>query len=255
MIKNKITLNVLADITKKIGGVNYTQDENKVLLIFNGSNIDLKKHIEGLKKIQEKGVGFSLAFSFMGERLLDVDYIIKELRPLKVYKEEDIFNIEEIVNTYSYVIGTNVTMNTLTKVISGMIDTFIPNIIWAFLYKGKPVYLNFSSVRNYLGGPSNNKVIKDMIEDKIENIKRMGVTEINIEDYSKEFFNYDSRGKDDIPQGEVKEESNNKIRIITERDLLNYKSKEPLIIRKGTIITPLAKDRAKELGITLEFKM
>lgn len=253
-MKNKITLNILADITKKIGGVNYTQNENRVLLIFNGSKIDLKKHIKELKKVQRKGVGFSFAFSFMGERVLDVDYIVKELKPLNVYREEDIFNIEEIVNSHSSVIGTNITMNTLTKVISGMIDSFVPNIIWAFLYKEKPVYLNFSSVRNYLGGPSNNKIINDMIEDKIDNIKRMGVTEVDIENYSIELFNSDKDENDTISQEEEKE-SSNKIKVITEKDLLNYKSKKHLVIRKGTIVTPLAKDRAKELGITLEYKM
>ncbi|GFN36793.1 flavoprotein [Tepidimicrobium xylanilyticum] len=248
MVKNKITLNVLADISRRIGGESYAKNKEQVLIVFTGSNIDLKGKIEELKRFKEKGIDFSLAFSFMGERILDVDYIINSLKPIKVYREEDIFQLEDIVNSHSSVIGANITMNTLSKVTLGMVDSFISNIIWTFLYKEKPVYLDFASVRSYLGSPSNNKVIRDLIEEGIDKIKRMGAVEINIQDYGKKLLN------ENLSQPDYKVEDKQYNKVITEKDLLNHNSKAPLVIRKGTIITPLAKDKAKELGIRLEME-
>ncbi|NLW41083.1 MAG: hypothetical protein GXY96_09210 [Tissierellia bacterium] len=249
MIKNRITLNVLADITKRIGEVDYIPDKDRTLIVFTGSNIHLADRIEGLKKLKEEGKPFSLAFSFMAERILDLDFIINNLKPVKVYREEDIFQLEEIVEGHFRLIGANITMNTLSKVTLGMVDSFISNIIWTFLYKEKPVYLDFTSVRNYLGSPSNNKAIRDMIEDRIQLIKRMGAKELDEIDYGK---NPSKENKN--PASKDYGESRGGKKVITERDLLNHNSQEPLIITRGSIITPLAKDRAKELGIRLEVK-
>ena len=137
----------------------------------------IDERIEKLKGIKDKDLDFSLAFSFMGERILDVERIIGSLEPLEIYKEEDIFQLEDIIESHSSIIGVNTTMNTLSKVSLGMIDSFISNVIWTFLYKGKPVYLDFTSVRNYLGAPSNNKEINHIIEDHINRLKNMGAIE------------------------------------------------------------------------------
>ncbi|WP_025640634.1 hypothetical protein [Schnuerera ultunensis] len=246
MVKNKITLNILADITKKIGKVDSTPSDNRILVVFTGSNIELDERIEELKQLKGKGMDFSLAFSFMGERILNVESIINSLNPIEIYREEDIFQLEKIVEKHSSIIGPNITMNTLSKVSLGMIDSFAPNIIWTFLYKGKPAYLDFTSTRNYLGAPSKNKEIKDIIENYIDKLKRMGAMEIKTGSYGVQIL------KDQdftIQKGE-----NGFNKVITERDLINYNLRESLILPKGTIITPLAKDRAKELGIKIEIE-
>ena len=41
MAKNKITLNVLADITRKLNGKGNFDSTSKALVVFTGSNIDL----------------------------------------------------------------------------------------------------------------------------------------------------------------------------------------------------------------------
>lgn len=256
MVKNRITLNVLADITKKFNdgtfetsSISPTNGNPRILVVFTGSNIQLDERIEELKKIKEKDIDFSLAFSFMGERILDTERIVNSLRPIEVYREEDIFQLEEIVESHSSIIGVNITMNTLSKVSLGMIDSFISNTIWTFLYKGKPVYLDFTSVRNYLGAPSNNKEIEEIIENHINRLTKMGAVELDGINYGEVLYINEFSGskvKDKVKNGFNK--------VITERDLINYNPKQSLILPKGTIITPLAKDRAKELGIKLEIE-
>ncbi len=104
--------------------------------------------------------------------------IIKELNPMNIYKEEDIFHLENIVERYPILIMPNLTMNTLSKVSLGMVDSFASNILWTYLYLGKNVYLDFNSVSNYLGKPSKNKAINTLIDNHIKTVKDMGAIEI-----------------------------------------------------------------------------
>jgi len=254
MAKNKITLNVLADITKKLNGKGKFDSTSKALVVFTGSNIDLNKKIEELKRLEEHGISLSVAFSFMGERILDVEDIVDKLRPMEVYREEDIFRLEDIEKSYSKIIGPNITMNTLSKVSLGMIDSFISNILWTYLYNGKDVYIDFSSVSNYLGKPSKNKAINKQIDTHINNLKDMGVVEIVEGQYVDKIL-----GKQILDEtSNIKIETNNSYdskKIITEKDLTNFSSKgDTLVLPKGSILTPLARDKAKELGINIEIK-
>ncbi|MDU5083383.1 MAG: flavoprotein [Bacillota bacterium] len=163
-MKTKITSKVLEDISKRLQGESIIEKEKedktlKALIVLNGSNIDLSEKIENIKKLKNRGIKVSLAFSFMAERLLDTQRIINILQPLEIYKEEDIIKLKDISKKYSIIIGPNITMNTLSKISLGMIDTFIPNLIWTFLYQGKKVYLDFNQVKKYLGEETKNKEI------------------------------------------------------------------------------------------------
>src|SRR5699024_1311188 len=186
MAKNKITLDILADITKKVhkgittnSSSNISYDE-KVLIVFTGSNVQLNERIQ---KIKELDKNISIVFSFMAEKILDTDYIINTLNPLNVYWEEDILDLEKITTDYSCIIGPNITMNTLSKLSMGIIDSIIPNLIWTFLYKGKKVYLDFLSVTNYLGSRSKNIGINKIIDNHINTVRSMGVVEITETNY------------------------------------------------------------------------
>ncbi len=44
---------------------------NNILVILNGTNIDLDSRILELKRLKEKDFNLSLGFSFMGEGILD----------------------------------------------------------------------------------------------------------------------------------------------------------------------------------------
>ena len=248
MAKNQITLNVLADITRKIGGSNFYNFKDKALIVFSGSNIHLEKRIQELKSLEEHHIKVSLAFSFMAESILDTNSLINSLNPFEIYREEDIFNLQDIVRDYSYVIGPNITMNTLSKVSLGMIDSFISNIIWTYLYMEKKVYLDFAAVNNYLGEQCKNKEINRIIENYIDTLKKMGAIEIEEGNYMEKIANIQK----------LSTEKGNRInndfkKVITERDIIEFSSNgKSIVLPKGTIITPLAKDRARELGIKIE---
>lgn len=243
MAKNKLTLNILEDITRKINGTR-NDDGNINLIVFNGSDIELKERIEELKEIKSRGFTFSLAFSFMADRIVDTDYIIGSLNPIEVYKEEDIFRLKEIVEKHYCIIGPNITVNTLSKVTLGMVDSFISTLVWSFLHKGKPVYLDFSAARKFLGEKSDNEKINGTIHNYISILKDMGVCELVPGKYLESILDKSNSKDIDIYYKKV----------ITESDLKDLPKGERLILPKGTIITPLAKDKANLLGIQLEIE-
>ena len=153
MTKTNITSNILANISNRIGSpTTFVHKEEKALVVINGADTDFKR-IEGFIRDLKKSHEISIGFSFMAERLLDTKKIIDELRPAHVFREEDMLRLKEIYRDYSILVGPNISMNTLSKVSTGMIDSFISNAIWSFLYFGKKVYLDlytFFLFGNYL---------------------------------------------------------------------------------------------------------
>jgi len=278
-MKTKITSKVLEDISKRLQGESIIEKENKTLkalIVLNGSNIEINENIENIKKLKNRGINISLAFSFMAERLLDTQRIINTLQPLQIYKEEDITKLKNISKEYSIIIGPNITTNTLSKISLGMIDTFIPNLIWTFLYQGKKVYLDFNQVKNYLGEETKNKEILNITNKYIDTIKKMGAIEIDNKNtleniilenivLEKTINNHTNNYEINIysPKGlqnklrvsQTKEEQITQTKtVITEKDIINLEANNKLILPKGTIITPLAKDKAREKNIKIEIK-
>lgn len=245
-MKTKITSRVLEDITRRLQGARCS-DGNGVIVVFNGSNIKLDKKLEYIRSLKGREIKISLAFSFMAEQIIDSKGIIDYINPHKVYKEEDIFILQDILKEYSVLIGPNITINTLSKVSLGMIDSFVPNLIWTFLYKGKKVYLDFTSVKQYLGEETKNTEISNLIASHIKTLKNMGAIEIDEVNFNQVFFKEEGISiKENISESDKK--------VITENDILSISPGSNLMLPRGTIITPLAKDRAKEKNISIQFK-
>ncbi|MCQ4925861.1 hypothetical protein NE686_22420, partial [Tissierella carlieri] len=237
-MKTKITSKVLEDISRRLQGESIIEEDKtlKALIVLNGSNIDLNEKIENIKKLKNRGIKVSLSFSFMAERLLDTQRIINTLQPLEIYKEEDIIKLKNISKEYSIIIGPNITTNTLSKISLGMIDTFIPNLIWTFLYQGKKVYLDFNQVKNYLGEETKNKEILNITNRYIDTIKKMGAIEIDKENWIDSIITnteYEKSNLTDINKStnlsNYKYNRNNKT-VITEKDIINLKANNKLIL-------------------------
>lgn len=248
-MKTKITSNILGDISRKLNRESYSQDASKnAIIVFNGSNNKLDKRIDYINELKKDGIKVSLAFSFMAEQILDREKIIKALNPINVYREEDIFKLNEITKNYSLIIGPNITMNTLSKVALGIIDSFVATVIWTFIYQGKKTYLDFNSIRNYLGKETNNMAISNMAEGYIKQLLEMGAIEITEDDYSKESM------VEDVKTSNTIIENKDQKQVITENDIIKLGKNKNLILPIGSIVTPLAKDKAKAMDIRIEIK-
>ena len=255
MVNTRITSNVLNNISSIVSKTGFSHNGRKALVVFNGSYLEEHLRIEKILSLKEKGLDISLGFSFMAEKIIDTGKIINILKPINVYREEDIIDFPKIVRDYDFVIGPNITMNTLSKVSLGMIDSFIPNVIWTFLYQGKKVYLDYHSATNFLGDKTKSSEIQNVINNHIKSLGKMGAIEIKENNYLEKIVigadsgsnNVNTQKKTSQP---IKSENRN---LITEKDMVIMAgTNKNLVIEQGTIITPLAKDKARELGIKIE---
>ncbi len=248
-MKTTITSNVLEDISKRLNGGGSNGKDN-ALILFNGSIKNIDKKLALLSQLKEK-YNLSVGFSFVAERMLDTNKIINRLSPLRVYKEEDLFILQSIVRDNKVLISPNITVNTLSKVSLGLIDSFIPNIIWTFLYDGKDVYLDFEAIRNFLGKKTENKFIEKQEEDRIKTILSMGAKEISDESFlSLLMKDIDSPLTNKTSPATI----SSRKKLLTESDLVSSNSNTTLVVERGTIVTPLARDKAREKNIKIEFK-
>ena len=117
------------------------------------------------------------------------------------------------------------------------------------MYQGKKTYLDFNSVRNYLGEETKNMAISNMSEDYIKKILQMGAIELNQDDYSKEATINKS-----IKTANKSVENKQQKKVITESDIINLGKNGNLILPIGSIVTPLAKDKARAMNIKIEIK-
>lgn len=252
MVKNQITSNVLENITNIVSKKGFSQNGRKALVLFNGSYLEEHLRIEKILSLKEKGLDISIGFSFMGERIIDTNKIINILRPIEVYREEDILDFPRIVKKYDLIIGPNITMNTLSKVSLGMIDSFIPNVIWTFLYQGKKVYLDYHSVTNFLGDTTKSVEIQNVIDNHIKSLNKMGAIEIKEENYLEKIIIENDWPRIENQKSQASTVNKN---LITEKDMVIIaETKKLIVLDKNTVITPLAKDKARQLGVKIERK-
>lgn len=252
MVKNQITSNVLENITNIVSKKGFSQNGRKALVLFNGSYLEEHLRIEKILSLKEKGLNISIGFSFMGERIIDTNKIINILRPIEVYREEDILDFPRIVKNYDLIIGPNITMNTLSKVSLGMIDSFIPNVIWTFLYQGKKVYLDYHSVTNFLGDTTKSVEIQNVIDNHIKSLNKMGAIEIKEENYLEKIIIENDWPRIENQKSQASTVNKN---LITEKDMVIIaETKKLIVLDKNTVITPLAKDKARQLGVKIERK-
>lgn len=254
MVNTKITSNVLNNISSIVSKTGFSHNDRKALVVFNGSRLEEDLRVEKILGLKEKGLDISIGFSFMAEKIIDTQKIINILKPIRVYREEDIVDFPRIAREYDFIIGPNITMNTLSKVSLGMIDSFIPNIIWTFLYQGKRVYLDYHSVTNFLGDSTKSGEIQNVINNHIKSLGKMGAIEINENNYLERIvIGVDSLKNSTSAQKSYSTPVNNSKNLITEKDMVTIAdTSKNLVVEHGTIITPLAKDKARELGVEIE---
>lgn len=228
----------------------FNEDHNEdILILLTGSDWKLEEKLDELSKLKRHGVSIYVCLSFAAEKILNLNQINNILNPVEFYREEDLFNLDLIVSKHSRLILPNITVNTLSKISLGILDTVIPNIVWDFLALGETVYIDFNTVRKHRGMDIKNKEIKSTIENYVEKVKNMGAIDISEESYisqivSKDFNEVINR----TLENKIEEEK----KVIVEKDIVKLQSNNTqLLVPKNSIITPLAKDKARELNIEI----
>lgn len=252
MSNRELIMKVLGDITTRIDTQGRSREEKKnILVLFTGSNLDIHRALDNLKSLMENGYELTLCFSKSAEEILDREKIKALLKPHRIYLEEDKNKSIDIVKSSNIVIVPVLTQNTLAKVARGIQDSFISTLLWQLLWSDKKVVVNLNSSLNRSYMPCQNKKMLTLINGYIDKLKEFGVRIIEGHNYStyicKELDMLSSKEDESINKENMGLKS-----VITEKDILSLKgTAKELFVDKATIITPLARDAAKENNIRI----
>lgn len=249
---------------------NFGCENNRILVVFTGSNFRLSESLRKLSRAKKHGFSYDIAFSFSGAHIMGeqgIEDITRALNPGRVYTEEDQIVFDKVMKSVDGIIVPMATQDTTAKLALGIQDSFISTLLWQSLWHGKKVFMDFYSVLTYNGMTSRNPFLTEMMSDYIAKLERMGVVNLqDNDDYSKDLVErfkeedpnfeaeFDSKKKPLISNTVSAEKTDKEItfdkRVITENDLLNtVGNRNEIIVPINTIITPLALDTAKKQGI------
>ena len=233
---DKIIEYIVQEVVKKINSQNITEEFNpkeKILVAITGSTNNLEQIVLELRKIS-KNYDLSLVFSEAASNIIDENMFSE----FHIIKDFSIKNYDEILSKNDIILLPLLTKNTVAKLVVGIRDNAVTNLVSKALLLEKRVIAAYDSCI------VNNEVpYAKLINSNVEKLKDYGLIFVQ----AKELADYMLKKKD-LEINSLREKN-----VITAKDLKDLYDKK-IIISKNTVVTTLAKERAKENNIVFEEK-
>lgn len=233
---DKIIEYIVQEVVKKINSQNIIEEfspKEKILVAITGSTNNLEQIVLELRKIS-KNYDLSLVFSEAAKNIID-ENIFSEFY---IIKDFSIKNYDEILSKNDIILLPLLTKNTVAKLVVGIRDNAVTNLVSKALLLEKRVIAAYDSCI------VNNEVpYAKLINSNVEKLKDYGLIFVQAKELADYMLN-----KKDLEINSLREKN-----VITAKDLKDLYDKK-IIISKNTVVTTLAKERAKENQIVFEEK-
>mgnify|MGYP002739764746 FL=1 len=233
---DKIIEYIVQEVVKKINSQNIFEEfspKEKILVAITGSTNNLEQIVLELRKIS-KNYDLSLVFSEAASNIIN-ENVFSEFH---IIKDFSIKNYDEILSKNNIILLPLLTKNTVAKLVVGIRDNAVTNLVSKALLLEKRVIAAYDSCI------VNNEVpYAKLINSNVEKLKDYGLIFVQ----AKELADYMLKKKD-LEINSLREKN-----VITAKDLKDLYDKK-IIISKNTVVTTLAKERAKENQIVFEEK-
>lgn len=233
---DKIIEYIVQEVVKKINSQNIIEEfspKEKILVAITGSTNNLEQIVLELRKIS-KNYDLSLVFSEAASNIIN-ENVFSEFH---IIKDFSIKNYDEILSKNDIILLPLLTKNTVAKLVVGIRDNAVTNLVSKALLLEKRVIAAYDSCI------VNNEVpYAKLINSNVEKLKDYGLIFVQ----AKELADYMLKKKD-LEINSLREKN-----VITAKDLKDLYDKK-IIISKNTVVTTLAKERAKENQIVFEEK-
>lgn len=233
---DKIIEYIVQEVIKKINSQNIIEEfspKEKILVAITGSTNNLEQIVLELRRISQN-YDLSLVFSEAAKNIID-ENIFSEFH---IIKDFSIKNYDEILSKNDIVLLPLLTKNTVAKLVVGIRDNAITNLVSKALLLEKKVIAAYDSCI-----VNNDVPYAKLINSNVEKLKDYGLIFVQ----AKELADY-MLSKKDLEINSLREKN-----VITAKDLKDLYNKK-IIISKNTVVTTLAKERAKENKIVFEEK-
>ena len=233
---DKIIEYIVQEVIKKINSQNIIEEfspKEKILVAITGSTNNLEQIVLELRKIS-KNYDLSLVFSEAAKNIID-ENVFSEFH---IIKDFSIKNYDEILSKNDIILLPLLTKNTVAKLVVGIRDNAVTNLVSKALLLEKRVIAAYDSCI------VNNEVpYAKLINSNVERLKDFGLIFVQAKELADYMLN-----KKDLEINSLREKN-----VITAKDLKDLYDKK-IIISKNTVVTTLAKERAKENQIVFEEK-
>lgn len=229
--------------------------ERKALAIFTGGTIGLSMGLEEIKKLKQSGFTISVVLSPAAEKIAGPERIkeclglnipvltVKDDYPGTLLKEVDVVLVPVL------------TENTAAKVANIMADTLASTLIMQALMRGKPVLAAKNAadpkdvLRIQLGMGHGAPGLVQALQANLKKLEVYGVTLVPVQNLAAECQRL-LTPKKAIVLGETTEKKGiidaQAVKAAAENGAVK------LVIAPGTIVTPLARDLARDYHITIQ---
>ena len=233
---DKIIEYIVQEVVKKINSQNIFEEfspKEKILVAITGSTNNLEQIVLELRKIS-KNYDLSLVFSEAASNIIN-ENVFSEFH---IIKDFSIKNYDEILSKNDIILLPLLTKNTVAKLVVGIRDNAVTNLVSKALLLEKRVIAAYDSCI------VNNEVpYAKLINSNVEKLKDYGLIFVQ----AKELADYMLKKKD-LEINSLRDKN-----VITANNLKDLYDKK-IIISKNTVVTTLAKERAKENQIVFEEK-
>ena len=233
---DKIIEYIVQEVVKKINSQNIIEEfspKEKILVAITGSTNNLEQIVLELRKIS-KNYDLSLVFSEAAKNIID-ENVFSEFH---IIKDFSIKNYDEILSKNDIILLPLLTKNTVAKLVVGIRDNAVTNLVSKALLLEKRVIAAYDSCI------VNNEVpYAKLINSNVEKLKDYGLIFVQAKELADYMLN-----KKDLEINSLREKN-----VIVAKDLKDLYDKK-IIISKNTVVTTLAKERAKENNIVFEEK-
>ena len=233
---DKIIEYIVQEVVKKINSQNITEEfspKEKILVAITGSTNNLEQIVLELRKIS-KNYDLSLVFSEAASNIIDENMFSE----FHIIKDFSIKNYDEILSKNDIILLPLLTKNTVAKLVVGIRDNAVTNLVSKALLLEKRVIAAYDSCI------VNNEVpYAKLINSNVEKLKDYGLIFVQAKELADYMLN-----KKDLEINSLREKN-----VITAKDLKDLYDKK-IIISKNTVVPTLAKERAKENKIVFEEK-
>lgn len=257
--------------------------DRKITVLLLGSDISMDSAFNSLVKLRESGYLLTVVMSKAAEHLVGRARVEETLQPYRLITGDCYEGVQGLVRGTDVVIVPNLTQNTLAKVAVGIQDDFPSMLLWQFLLQNVRVIANTDSIRHAWFSIDGNPKMKKVMESHIKTLADYGAATIEHHDYDTVLMRdplmsmRNSRtgaerqrpghqhqnavrsaavqtapASTGRPSATDRPALNGQTRVVTESWLRALPaSSRQIVLEKGMIITPLAKDLAKSMGVEI----
>lgn len=232
----------------------------KATVLFTGGAIGFPESLQQIKRLKDDGWDLNILLSNSAVYTLTPQFIKENSGTGKVYVEKDIKELHPFYQGIGAFIVPTLTLNTAAKIALGIADTMATNLASNIIMQGIPFIAAKDScdlgnpLRSELGLNKAPKAYLDRMAEHLRALESYGIKLVDAKDlYQAVQMNVltFSNQKNQAPESS-KPIFEYKKKVLTRNDMIDAKQKGAVVkISHTTILSPLALEAAKELGVKI----